>query len=212
MKEDSFNYDWSGWCLNDNLYGKDFDLAARKRMIKNSELLLPLLQRYTLGKAVIEAGPFFNPLITPERFPVLQNIIFMDNDTFVLKYLAEKYQPFPQVLVKASDLNKVDNQDIPEKADSIIVSHLLNYVNYQHFICVAKEILNAEGLLFINHSTDYGLPIFFSRHRPKSTEELINSVTEAGFLVLEKIIVPSSNIKHQPKERLLLVARKVNRG
>ena len=63
--------DWPGWRLADNPFGREFDFEGRKRMILGSAKLLPYLSniKKESGKSILEIGPFFNPLVTPETFP-----------------------------------------------------------------------------------------------------------------------------------------------
>jgi len=85
------DYDWPGWSLKDNLYGEDFDFAARQRMIKGSEELKSSLKKYekNLGKVILEVGPFFNPLILPEKGSSVK-VFYWENDPHVVKWINEK--------------------------------------------------------------------------------------------------------------------------
>src|SRR3989344_3343435 len=93
-------YDWPGWSLDTNPFGKEFDREARHRMVLGSQLLLPLMQRWDIGSRALEVGPFFNPLLTPTRFPSI-GITFMENDPHVVQYLRECY---PGTLVIPQDM------------------------------------------------------------------------------------------------------------
>lgn len=207
MNNENRDYSWPGWSLKENPFGKEFDLEGRKRMIKGSRLLLPLLRKYPLGKIIVEAGPFFNPLINEEEAKKAERIIFLDNDPYVLNHLKTKYTAKNIQFIRA-DLNNSEILEINVKIDSIIVSHLLNYIDYNSFLQKSATLLKHNGLIFINNSIDYGLPFFFSDKRPKSSEEITNSVVEAGFEIIERIELPTTNKEHQPHERLLLVAKR----
>jgi hypothetical protein len=43
---DSKFLDWPGWPLDNNPYGDEFDLSARKRMLAGSQMLFPFLKKY----------------------------------------------------------------------------------------------------------------------------------------------------------------------
>lgn len=208
-KRNVSEYDWPGWPLDHNPFGKDFDLAARERMVKGSRMLLPLLQKYGLGKVVLEAGPFFVPLIVPSD---KRTVIYADNDPFVVGYLRGKYpkahgwkwdfqgeQELLPVLVQRLGISGVD---------SILASHVLNYLDYSTFLQRMCHLLKEGGTLFLNHSTDYGLPPFFSSKRPKTNQEVVTSLEMIGFSLLETREIPTENLEIQPHPRLLLVARK----
>ena len=201
------NYSWPGWSLQDNPFGTEFDLEARRRMIQNSCLLLPLIQKHGPGEIIMEAGPFFNPLITPDRFPSIRQIIYTDNDPYVIQYLTVRHNS-PQIKIQAADLENFKPDSIPRPVDSIIVSHLWNYLDYRKFLENVKPLLKPNGLLFLNHSVDYGLAFFFSEKRPKNLREIIIVLAKMGFEMIEQNIIPTDHPQHQPHERLLLVAKR----
>ena len=220
MEEKDFN--WAGWELKKNLHGEEFDLEARKRMIAGSQMLLPLVKKYNskLGKNILEIGPFFNPLITPEEFPN-KNIFYWENDQNVLKWLSKKYKNSVPIYC---DLNKIEGTSLLKikletekeferfkekntKFDSIIISHVFNYIDYKLLLIVLKDFLKKGGLLFINNVLEYGLPNLFSQKRPKNNEEIIQTLEKTGYNILDKKIIPSVNKKHQKEDRLVLVAK-----
>ena len=214
-------YDWPGWKLKDNPFGKEFDLEARKRMVEQSRKLLPLLEKWKghLGDLVLEAGPFFHPLVNQKTFPG-KTIVYWDNDMYVLNYLAEEQ---PGTVIQFCDLNKVGEsrsrlqQELGKKfrqiemnpiISSVVISHLFNYIDYSSFLREIREFLVEEGLVFINHSVNYGLPPFFSPQRPRSNLELLMALEHYEFKILEKKELPSPNTAYQPQSRLLVVAQK----
>lgn len=199
-KED---FDWPGWPLDKNPYGKEFDLAARERMFLCSQLLLPLIKKHEVGEFPLEVGPFFNPLLTPELFSS-SYITFMDNDAYVIKYLKQKY---PETTVIYQDLNKSLPKNLPSYS-SIVVSHLLNYIDYRFFLQQVPSLLSENGKFFLNNSPNYGLSAFFSPLRPKNNEETLDAIIGVGLEIIEYQLIPSPDKSYQPNERLLLIARK----
>jgi len=221
---DNQNFDWPGWPLNDNPYGEEFDLAARKRMVAGSQMLLPFLKKYKkeMGNIILEIGPFFNPLVTPEEFPEAK-IFFWENDYHVLKYLKNIYFN-KEVYPIFCDLNKIEGgsslklrletQKFFQKIglrkisfDSVVISHVFNYIDYKLLLMMLKEFIKKDGLLFINNVIDYGLPTFFSECRPKSIPETIKTVEAIRYNILEEKIFESPNKKHQKNKRLILIAK-----
>ena len=215
---------WPGWPLENNPYGDDFDLEARKRMVKGSKMLLPLIKKYkeNLGNVILEIGPFFNPLITPKDFSK-KKIFYWENDYNVIRYLKNIYQK-KEIYPIFSDLNKIEGNSFLKlklesqknfksfktnkiSFDSVIISHVFNYIDYRLFLMTLKEFIKKDGLIFINNVIDYGLPTFFSEKRPKSIQETIKILKETGYTTIEKQIIDSSNKKHQKNKRLIIVAK-----
>lgn len=207
-------YDWPGWPLAENPYGRDFDVDARIRMVQGSRMLLPLLEKYRtqMGLVVLEAGPFFEPLVIPDS---RRTVIYVDNDSHVVQYLKAKYRGVHSLL---GDFNRGEEKEIVTKistalqqtnsrVDVVVASQLLNYVNYRTFFNFVGTVLRPEGLFFINHSTDYGLPAYFSAKRPKSNDELLVTMKEK-FQIVEKIEIPSTH-PAQLHPRLLITAQMI---
>ncbi len=205
---DTNTYDWQGWRIADNPYGKEFDLKARQRMIEGSRMLLPLIKKHweLLGDVLLEAGPFFNPLLTVKDFPG-KKIVYWDNDPHVLSYLSEKNKG-EDISIVFCDLNKMPTFPRHHMFDAAVASHILNYIEYASFLEEINKLLNRGGLLFINNSIEYGLSPFFSAHRPKSNGELLRTLQRAGFEILEQEEIESPDRAHQPHNRFLIVAQK----
>ncbi len=218
------NYDWPGWPLADNPHGTEFDLAARKRMVAGSKLLSPYLDRYKdkMGPMLLEVGPFFNPLLSPEAFPG-KDIFFWENDYHVLKWLHKEYEGH-RVYPVFCNLNNIEGASILklfEKTDkaitrsgntsmsfsTIIISHVLNYIDYQLFFLVLKDYIKKDGYIFINNVIEYGLPVFFSDKRPKKITEIIRTLKAIGYKIIEKEVIESPDKEFQKQRRLILVAQ-----
>ncbi|MFH0905533.1 MAG: hypothetical protein V1826_02325 [bacterium] len=221
MPKTTSDYDWPGWPLNDNPYGSDFDLPARKRMIAGSRQLWPLIQKYKnrLGTNLLEVGPFFNPLITPKEFPK-GRIFYWENDRHVLKWLPRQY---PGTAPIYCDLNKVEGISALRlkmetlkrflkfktksiRFDAVVASHVLNYIDYRLFLLTLKGFIKPGGLLFINNVVNYGLPPFFSDKRPHSIVETLQTIRDAGYSILESRTIKSVHPR-QKNKRLLVVAQ-----
>ena len=224
MADNSKIFNWPGWPLDNNPFGEDFDLPARKRMLAGSQILFPFIkkQRKDIGNIILEIGPFFKPLITPKEFPKAK-IFFWENDYHVLKYLKsiyskknvypifcdldkmEKNSPLKPNLKTKKQFQKIGLKTI--SFDSVIVSHVFNYVDYKLFLTALKKFIKKDGLIFINNVVDYGLPAFFSERRPKSISETIKTVKKTGYDIIEKKIFESPDKKHPKNKRLILVAK-----
>lgn len=174
-----------------------------------------------MGGIILEVGPFFKPLVTPKDFPKAK-IFYWENDHHVLKYIKNIY-PKKNVYPIFCDLNRIEGNSLLKlkmetqrqfaelglkkvSFDSVVISHLLNYIDYKLFLIVLKELVRKNGLIFVNNVVNYGLPAFFSEKRPKSIPETIRAVKETGYNILEKKIFESPDKKCQKNKRLILVA------
>ena len=198
---------WPGWSLDTNPFGEEFDEAARKRMVVGSRMLYPFLRKYQkkIGNTILEIGPFFNPLITPQTFPHA-TIVYWDNDTHVTHYLNTTYHN--NVSAYPYNLNNIQSNTHNLSFDAIIISHVLNYVDYTQFLRAIKEYSKKGGLLFINNVVNYGLPALFSEKRAKSIQETMKTVKEIGYTLVEKKSYESPDKKYQKNKRLILVLKK----
>jgi hypothetical protein len=203
-------YNWPGWDLKDNPFGKDFNLAARKRMVAGGKLLYLLIKKYKarLGNKVLEVGPFFDPLISTKLFKY-KKIYYLDNDPFVLSYLKKKYKkayliPYNIDLIGKRGKNKLN---VNGKFDSIIISQVFNYINCELLLKILKRLLKRGGYIFINNVANYGIPALFSEKRPKSLEETIKTIKAEKFKIVERRVIKSKNRNVKKDDRLLLVVK-----
>ncbi|MFQ5647854.1 MAG: hypothetical protein ACE5FW_01335 [Candidatus Aenigmatarchaeota archaeon] len=186
-------------------------------MLKGSKVLSPVIRRYSdkMSNPVLEVGPFFTPLIKPGHED--KDIFYLDNDRHVVKYLREN---FPTADVVHFDLNllakkgrckrfqrRISKLTENRKFGSVIASHLLNYIDYRALFSTSQELIEPEGLFFINNVIDYGIPPLFHPKRPKSDGEIKGELEGCGFKILEEMHVPGKYPKTQ-NERLVLVAER----
>ncbi|WP_254563170.1 hypothetical protein [Dyadobacter diqingensis] len=216
------NYcDWPGWNLKNNKFGDEFDKPARIRMIEGSRKLIPYILKYQnkFSGSLCEIGPFFNPLLAHsevERFISNRlNITFLENDRNAVEFLTNKFMC--QVLdVDLNVLTKnyfYDNLPFSSKLfdgfDVVIISQVLNYVNFRALMAVVFEVLKNDGIVFINNSLNYGIPQLFSEKRPKSDIELIDFVKGLGFIIIEEDLLDAGSCKELNKRLILTLGKKV---
>ncbi len=197
------DYNWTGWELDKNQYGKDFDLDARKRMVEGSRELLPLISQYKdkLGANILEVGSFFDPLISEKEFQN-KNIYILENDKFASEFIKNTY---PKSNLLISDIEELGK--LPDLCfDSVVVSQVFNYINYKKFLSDIKNYMHTGSLLFINNVVDYGIPVLFSNDRPLNINETTASIEEAGYKLIESKIIKSKYPQAQLNDRLILVA------
>lgn len=199
---------WHVWRSKEDL-GPD----AWQRMVHGSRLLLPILNRYKprLGSVGLEIGPFFHPLLTNKSFAD-RTIIYLELNRQAAKYLRENY-PRSRVLCHDIDLLPQEGRSILpvfHGVDFVVASQVLNYINFKRFLRYLGRHLLGGAYLFVNNTVGYGWPDFFSRARPRSIPSTIKSIKEAGFDIVEALIVESSH-RIQRNKRLLLVAKKPGR-
>jgi hypothetical protein len=209
--------DWPGWSLAENKYGDEFDGDARIRMVVGGRKLIPYLLKYGkyLGDSLLEIGPFFNPLlrvrVVKEVLTEEASVTFLENDPSAIKWLNANF--FCRVL--DLDMNSPSFQSdlarqldaygvYPNSFNTVILSQVLNYVDHNQLLKVLYPILRPGGLMFINNVINYGIPVLFSKKRPKSNKEIIKSIEGIGYTILEKAVIPRQ-FQNEPQGRLILV-------
>ncbi len=212
---------WPGWSLKENKFGKEFDAEARVRMIVTGRKILPYLleNSYNLGKKYLEIGPFFTPIIFSEEFPdeVIENleISFLENDINVIEWLDNTFK------CNILDLNMnsesfTDHLKLKMKEafnahanyyDSVVISQIINYVDYKELFKSIFSILDHNGLVFVNNVVEYGIPVLFSEKRPKSNQEVIETAEAIGYKVKCQEELPKA-FSSEPYSRLILILTK----
>jgi hypothetical protein len=224
LKSKEIDVDWPGWPLENNPYGADFDESARIRMIAGGRSLIPYLVRYkdVLGKHLLEIGPFFNPLLVCEDLEKVLSketvVTFLENDPHALRWLSHRCKAnifdidikdiaFRDLLMSNIQLMALRTPGFKKRFDVILISQVLNYVDYCSLLEYLYPILHDSGLLFINNVIDYGIPLLFSEKRPGSNRELRDTVLGYGFRVVEEDII-SSTFPEQVNDRLIMILSK----
>ena len=91
--------------------------------------------------------------------------------------------------------------------NAIIISQVLNYVDFRVFLTAVYDSTQYGGFVFINNVVDYGITPLFSENRPMNNAELQEFVTQMGFQIIEKTeIAPFFAQEKQP--RLILILQK----
>lgn len=214
--------EFEGWSIDSCSFNGEFDEAARERMIQGGRLLLRYIEAYKLklGNYILEIGPFFNPLVNKDMLAPDQRLAYWENDLHALRWLKETHlcnQVFP-VACDIKDIGKIEFQfsSCPifvesnnlkvysGKFDAVIMSQIINYIDYSAFIAQLRKFIKPGGLLFINNVVNYGIPEFFSAERPKSRAEIMQTLEENEFKILDtELLAPP---RQGDDERLLLVA------
>ena len=201
-------------------YGKEFDDAAKGRMISGCRMLAPWLDETlsVAGRTCIEFGPFRNPLLEPKRMPGA-SITYVDGDAQVIAELREMHRSNPSIKTFCADLNSPiplsvrllasehQGPAVPLKFDVLVASQIINYIDYGKFLEEITKLASRDAFLFLNNVIDYGIPELFSKHRPKSDCEVIATLKRLGWTIERQVSVPSQFVqKEQP--RLLVMAKK----
>lgn len=208
---------WPGWPLNSHSFGAEFDEAARERMVCGGKALLPTLEKYChlIGSSVLEVGPFFNPLFVQisgkdSRFKFSKHprVTYLENDTNACAWLKQDLS----ARVIQADISNLNEHIFRENRlllffSSMILSQVINYIDFRKFMRQVTPSLEENSLLFINNVFDYGIPEFFSELRPRSIQDVAMIIEDLGFLILEKKLLPAPRPGDQ--QRMILVARKV---
>lgn len=212
---EKYKVEWSGWPLADNRFGEEFDRDARIRMIMGGRRLIPYLlkNRKHLNGNLLEIGPFFTPLLySPELrevLPASANITFLENDSDAVQWL----QHHGSCRLLNLDMNAayfardLQAQVNGEVFDSVIISQVLNYVDYKNLLVELFTLIRTGGHLFINNVCDYGLPVLFSGKRPSDNESVVAASFAAGFKIKEQHVIPRY-FRKEPADRLILVLQR----
>ncbi len=184
--------DWPGWGVENNAFGNEFDKEARKRMIVGGKKLLPTLEEYSncFGSKLLEIGPFFNPL-TEHLSLSNTEVTYWENDANVCSWLKTKSKG----KVILCDVNNIENFKSSETYNTIILSQIINYLNFDFFLRYLTKYIETSGLVFINNVVNYGIPNFFSRERPISIEHTIQLMRKNNFELIEKKILEKPRTK-----------------
>lgn len=210
---EKLNVEWPGWPLSGNVYGDEFDEAARIRMILGSRKLIPYMLKYksAFQRAILEIGPFFNPLLKQEallsHIATSHTTTFIENDPHAVKWLRANYDS----KVIDIDLNHIsgDSALLGDVAlfDVIVISQVMNYVDHRLLLACIYPVLSRGGLIFINNVINYGIPVLFSDKRPVSDHDIVAAAAQQGFAVLESQLLPRQ-FEQEPADRLVLVLSK----
>lgn len=212
---EKYMVEWSGWPLTDNRFGEEFDRDARIRMVMGGRRLIPYLlknRKYLQGD-LLEIGPFFTPLLySPELrevLPLSAAVTFLENDPDALQWLQEQgsCRLLNLDMNAASFARELQQQLAGEVFDNIIISQVLNYVDYKSLLAELFVLVRPGGHLFINNVCDYGLPVLFSGKRPSDNEAVITASLAAGFSVKEQHVIPKY-FRKEPADRLILVLQR----
>lgn len=217
------NLEWPGWSLDKYSFSGEFDQAARIRMINGGRILLDYLIKYkTNFDSILEIGPFFNPLMDANFIIEGQQVVFWENDPYAFKWLKERYRNNNSLLPMNCDIRNIFsygflNNSLPHKYlenfwmqghcfNAVIASQVLNYIDYKLFLSYLNRFIAPEGLIFINNVVNYGIPEFFSKDRPTSIGETIETIENLGFDIIDSATLPPP--KAGEENRFILIGRK----
>lgn len=195
-------------------YGSHFDSAAKDRMISGCNLLKEWLTDYRseFRGNCIEFGPFTNPLMTPDEFP-LARITYVDADAGVIEKLKYRFKNHSKIRYIQTNLDQEPQLAVKlalekgAKYNSIIASQILNYLDFRDFFYKMHSIASPGARAYINNVCDYGIPELFSPRRPENDSQIIEALIQAGWKISKTQTIPSPFIQ-QANSRLLVMAEK----
>lgn len=189
-------------------------------MEAGAKRLLPMIERYRaeLGHAILELGPNKHPLITPETHD--GRIVYVEVSEPCIEFLKAKFNDAVTVTVVRFDLNHVFAggrnrlQEAvaaglkPEEAqfNALILSQILNYIDYRRVLEACAELGAADALLFVNNIMNHGVGSMLHEARPRSLGEFVEAATEFGFEPIETLSEPAG-VADATKVRDLAVLR-----
>ena len=213
--EASADYNWPGWSLSSNTFGKEFDLEARARMITGRDFFRLFISQFNIGSSMLEIGPFFSPTIAADALPSSSSIVYLENDRHALRQLRNQHRNNPSVAVIDgsiasiyADPKGVENARIRAllaKSDSILLSQVINYIHYRLLVKEMSTSVRRGTLVLINNVVDYGLPSLFHESRPNSIAETVSLLKEHGADIVKLEVVCAPRLCDN--KRLLRCAR-----
>lgn len=170
--------------LSFNLEGMGLGSAALRLVIQN--------EQWDLGPMPLEIGPFYTPIlqVDPNR-----HVVYWERDSEAIATLTARQEKLrsvaPDSIGKVDyvhvDLNRLvgprrakfieANRNLLQSAQgdgfsAIVISQVLNYVNFRELLDLVAELQAPSGLLFIVNGTDVGDQDFFHPARPKSNQDI----------------------------------------
>ena len=217
MEEDSLpKLVWSGWDLEDNAFGDEFDNEARHRMVLGASYLKDFMFDFPSGVNILEFGPFFNPIMTKKNTNSDQVVFYIENDPHAIAWLNEE-QCGENVAVLKFDINRLSQECFLQQSpnnlkkiknfDVVILSQVLNYIDYVAFIENLKPYLKKGCLIFINNVISYGIPNLFHDDRPKSVNQTVFDFMQLGFRLIRQELCPPP--RENDDNRLLMCVQYV---
>lgn len=209
------DFNWPGWSLSENKFGGEFDIEARVRMVAGRDLFRLFVGKYALGDKIVEVGPFFSPTITVDTLGPEQSVVYVENDPHALKNMRSTYASGNQALVSEGSVEMLYEKSaspegmclkhLVQNASAILLSQVINYVDYDRIVLAMSSIVSSGTLVLINNVVDYGLPELFHPNRPRSIADTLSTLEASGAKLLDKEIVCAPRVGD--KKRLLLCAR-----
>jgi hypothetical protein len=185
-----------------------------------SPLRTRLLEHRSLLRGnVLEVGPFFTLLVTRSCIPEA-SVMYWENDPDALVWLSRTYATNNSTDVIPMDVGSADTPGCLDSTDArlrarnaitfdvVVLSQVMNYVDYRMLLGVVAALLRPGGLLAVNNVVNYGLPLFFSHARPGSVSETINVVKDGGFSVFSSDVSPAETEAQGGEPRLVLLAER----
>jgi hypothetical protein len=182
--------------------------------------LLPYLGKHVLGEQVLELGPNRHPLVTPDM--CAGRIVYLEISDPCIQFLREEFGE--SVTIVRFDLNEAwgagDNvlrrhlsralygdSANAVSFDSVVMSQVVNYVDYRRLLHACAEMLRVDGLVFFNNIMSHGSERWFHSGRPKDIEEFLDSASKIGFEPIEVVTEPAG-VADPRKLRHLAVLRR----
>ena len=155
-----------------------------------------------VGNTVLDIGAGHKPLSfslsTPER------LILIDAAPQILALGKDGKEVIPlwanlDTLVDSGSFGFIKDYG---PIDTIIASSVFNYVNWKKLLYVLANFHTDGGYLFIANLIGAGAPFLFSAHRPKSHSEIVETLPNCSYEVIDDIV--ESNLS-------MIVAKKTER-
>lgn len=161
------------------------------------------------GKKIIRAD-----ILAPSKFNVFSGPA--GETIATLRHDIQK-PPTKPILARLSKFLGINPANCSAPIDTVLMSDILNYIDYKKTILNVSRYLKKGGRLIINHS-DVGIVDLFHDKRPKTNQELADFLESNGFKIehltsssyTDSQYMEVNAIKEMhPNEQIVLVARKI---
>lgn len=188
----SANYSYAGGTYN--ILSGDPIGTTTPMYATGAGYLRPLVLKYSaklLGQKILEIGPLYHPVIEPTDLQsILQgrSVTYWEYDKLAAQKLREwttlSSQP-NKISVEQVDLNNI-NPNKTEQFDTVIISQVLNYVDYNKALKDISKFIKPGGKIIITNTLEQGDRDFFHLKKPQKAADIETALVSLGFSTLHR--------------------------
>lgn len=164
-------------------------------MRRAQEDLRYLIQPYLVQAQppYLEVGPFYNSILRPDSG---DRTVYWEMDIDAIEKLANKatsqtefvHVDLNRAIESRSEFVEFNRNLIRGQSGfgAVVISQVLNYVDYKGALVLVSSLQESGGLLFIVNAVKHGDSAYFHPRRPRSIEDIPSALTGLGYEILER--------------------------